>query len=156
MGKTKQRLTWDVYEDCRPPLFRVIRLRRGEHHRRDRVGSSLLAFVLEGEVDMSTGIYVKEFAGEGQMFVVHKGDNGYVKGLKDAVMLFCRFDSSMALCNGLSLSNVTEDYKEPSPEERLSQGLPQLEINKMLMMELKLTLHEVESKLTFRMWNVGC
>ena len=147
MNKPKQRLTWDVYEDGRPPLFRVIRLRRGEHHRRDRVGSSLLVFVLEGEVDMSTGIYVKEFAGEGQMFVVHKGDNGYVKGLKDAVMLFCSFDSSMALCNGLSLSNVTEDYKDPSPEERLNQGLPRLEINKMLMMELKLTLHEVESKL---------
>ena len=137
----------EVYEDGRPPLFYVLRLRKGEHFSRDRVCSSLLVFVLEGEVEISTGIYVKEFAGEGQMFVVHKGDNGYTKGLKDAVILLCSFDSSMALCNGLSLGNATEDYKEPTPEERQSQGLPRLEIKKMLMTELKLVQHEVESNL---------
>ena len=137
----------DVYEDGWPSLFYVLRLRKGEHFSRDRVCSSLLAFVLEGEVEMSTGIYVKEIAGEGQMFVVHKGDNGYTKGLKDAVVLLCSFDSSMALCNGLSLGNATEDCKEPTPEERLSQGLPRLEIKNMLMTELKLIQHEVESNL---------
>lgn len=147
MKKSEQRLTREVYEDGRPQLFYVLRLRKGEHFSRDRVGSSLLAFVLEGEVEMSTGIYVKEFACEGQMFVVHKGDNGYTKGLKDAVILLCSFDSSMALCNGLSLGNATEDYKEPTPEERQSQGLPRLEIKKMLMTELKLVQHEVESNL---------
>ena len=147
MKKSEQRLTSEVYEDGRPPLFYVLRLRKGEHFSRDRVCSSLLAFVLEGEVEMSTGIYVKEIAGEGQMFVVHKGDNGYTKGLKDAVMLLCSFDSSMALCNGLSLGNATEDYKEPTPEERQSQGLPRLEIKSMLMTELKLIQHEVESNL---------
>ena len=147
MKKSEQRLTSEVYEDGRPPLFYVLRLRKGEHFSRDRVCSSLLAFVLEGEVEISTGIYVKEFACEGQMLVVHKGDNGYAKGLKDAVILLCSFDSSMALCNGLSLGNATEDCKEPTPEERLSQGLPRLEIKSMLMTELKLIQHEVESNL---------
>lgn len=147
MEKSEQRLTREVYDDGRPSLFYVLRIRKDEHFSRDRVGSSLLAFVLEGEVEMSTGIYVKEIACEGQMFVVHKGDNGYTKGLKDAVILFCSFDSSMALCNGLSLGNATEDYKEPTPEERQSQGLPRLEINNMLMTELKLVQHEVESNL---------
>ena len=147
MKNAEQRLTREVYEDGRPSLFYVLRLRKGEHFSRDRVCSSLLVFVLEGEVEMSTGIYVKEFAGEGQMFVVHEGDNGYTKGLKDAVMLLCSFDSSMALCNGLSLGNATADYKEPTPEERHSQGLPRLEIKSMLMMELKLMQHEVESNL---------
>ena len=147
MKNAEQRLTREVYEDGRPLLFYVLRLRKGEHFSRDRVCSSLLAFVLEGEVEMSTGIYVKEIACEGQMFVVHKGDNGYTKGLKDAVILLCSFDSSMALCNGLSLGNATEDCKEPTPEERLSQGLPRLEIKSMLMTELKLIQHEVESNL---------
>ena len=147
MKNAEQRLTREVYEDGRPPLFYVLRLRKGKHFSRDRVCSSLLVFVLEGEVEISTGIYVKEFAGEGQMFVVHEGDNGYTKGLKDAVILLCSFDSSMALCNGLSLGNATEDYKEPTPEERQSQGLPRLEINNMLMTELKLIQHEVESNL---------
>ena len=145
MKKSEQRLTREVYEDGRPSLFYVLRIRKGEHFSRDRVCYSLLAFVLEGEVEMSMGVYVKEFACEGQMFVVHKGDNGYAKGLKDAVILLCSFDSSMALCNGLSLGNATE--KEPTPEERQSQGLPRLEINNMLMTELKLIQHEVESNL---------
>ena len=145
MKKSEQRLTREVYEDGRPSLFYVLRIRKGEHFSRDRVCYSLLAFVLEGEVEILTGIYVKEFAGEGQMFVVHKGDNGYAKGLKDAVILLCSFDSSMALCNGLSLGNATE--KEPTPEERQSQGLPRLEIKSMLMTELKLMQHEVESNL---------
>ena len=147
MKKSEQRLTREVYEDGRPSLFYVLRIRKDEHFSRDRVCYSLLAFVLEGEVEMSMGVYVKEFACEGQMFVVHKGDNGYAKGLKDAVVLLCSFDSSMALCNGLSLGNATEDYKEPTPEERLSQGLPRLEIKSMLMTELKLIQHEVESNL---------
>ena len=145
MKKSEQRLTREVYEDGRPSLFYVLRIRKGEHFSRDRVCYSLLAFVLEGEVEISTGIYVKEFAGEGQMFVVHKGDNGYAKGLKDAVILLCSFDSSMALCNGLSLGNATE--KEPTLEERQNQGLPRLEIKSMLMTELKLMQHEVESNL---------
>ena len=147
MKKSEQRLTREVYEDGRPSLFYVLRIRKGEHFSRDRVYYSLLAFVLEGEVEMSMGVYVKEFACEGQMLVVHKGDNGYAKGLKDAVVLLCSFDSSMALCNGLSLGNATEDCKEPTPEERLSQGLPRLEIKSMLMTELKLIQHEVESNL---------
>ena len=147
MKKSEQRLTREVYEDGRPSLFYVLRIRKGEHFSRDRVCYSLLAFVLEGEVEMSMGVYVKEFACEGQMLVVHKGDNGYAKGLKDAVILLCSFDSSMALCNGLSLGNATEDCKEPTPEERLSQGLPRLEIKSMLMTELKLIQHEVESNL---------
>ena len=147
MKKSEQRLTREVYEDGRPSLFYVLRIRKGEHFSRDRVCYSLLAFVLEGEVEMSMGVYVKEFACEGQMLVVHKGDNGYAKGLKDAVILLCSFDSSMALCNGLSLGNATEDYKEPTPEERQSQGLPRLEIKSMLMTELKLIQHEVESNL---------
>ena len=145
MKKSEQRLTREVYEDGRPSLFYVLRIRKGEHFSRDRVCSSLLVFVLEGEVEMSMGVYVKEIACEGQMFVVHKGDNGYAKGLKDAVILLCSFDSSMALCNGLPLGNATE--KEPTPEERLSQGLPRLEIKSMLMTELKLIQHEVESNL---------
>ena len=145
MKKSEQRLTREVYEDGRPSLFYVLRIRKGEHFSRDRVCYSLLAFVLEGEVEMSMGVYVKEFACEGQMLVVHKGDNGYAKGLKDAVILLCSFDSSMALCNGLPLGNATE--KEPTPEERLSQGLPRLEIKSMLMTELKLIQHEVESNL---------
>lgn len=147
MKKSEQRLTREVYEDGRPSLFYVLRIRKGEHFSRDRVCYSLLAFVLEGEVEMSMGVYVKEIACEGQMLVVHKGDNGYAKGLKDAVILLCSFDSSMALCNGLSLGNATEDYKEPTPEERQSQGLPLLKINNMLMTELKLIQHEVESNL---------
>ena len=147
MKNAEQRLTREVSENGRLPLFYVLRLRKGEHFSRDRVCSSLLVFVLEGEVEISTGIYVKEFACEGQMFVVHKGDNGYAKGLKDAVILLCSFDSSMALCNGLSLGNATEDCKEPTLEERQSQGLPRLEIKSMLMTELKLIQHEVESNL---------
>ena len=145
MKNAEQRLTRGVSENGRLPLFYVLRLRKGEHFSRDRVCSSLLVFVLEGEVEISTGIYVKEFACEGQMFVVHKGDNCYTKGLKDAVMLFCSFDRSMALCNGLPLGNATE--KEPTPDERQSQGLPLLKINNMLMTELKLIQHEVESNL---------
>ena len=132
MKNAEQRLTMEVYEDGRPPLFYVLRLRKGEHFSRDRVCSSLLVFVLEGEVEISTGIYVKEFACEGQMFVVHKGDNGYIKCLKDTVMVFCRFDSSMALCNGLSLNNVSADFRSPMSEKCLKTGLPRLQITNSL------------------------
>lgn len=135
------------YEDDRKPLFYIIKLKKDEQYRNDKLGSSLLAFVLEGEMRMSTGIYVKEFVSEGQMFVVNKGDNGYIKCLKDTVMVFCRFDSSMALCNGLSLNNVSADFRSPMSEKCLKTGLPRLQIDKLLMVELNLTCREVESGL---------
>lgn len=69
----KQRLTWEKYVAGRKPLFYMIKLKKDEKHRKDKLDSSLLAFVLEGEVRMSTGIYVKDFVSEGQMFIVNKG-----------------------------------------------------------------------------------
>ena len=142
-----QRLTLEKNEDERKPLFYIIKLKKDEQHRKDKLGSSLLVFVLEGELRMSTGIYVKEFVSEGQMFVVHKGDNGYIKCLKDTVLFFCRFDSSMAMCNGLSLNNASVGNHSSTEQKPLKEGLPRLQIHKLLMMELNLTRHEIESNL---------
>ena len=106
MKKSEQRLTREVYEDGRPSLFYVLRIRKGEHFSRDRVCYSLLAFVLEGEVEMSMGVYVKEFACEGQMLVVHKGDNGYAKGLKDAVVCYAASTARWLCATGFRLATL--------------------------------------------------
>ena len=80
-------------------------MKAGEQTKDDHFLYSVIAFVLEGVVRVSTGIYLKVTVGHSNMFVIHKGDNGYMRCIEDAVVLFCGFDSSMALCNGLSLNN---------------------------------------------------
>lgn len=52
----------------------------------------------------------------------------------------------MALCNGLSLNNASAGSHSPTEQKLLKEGLPRLQIHELLMMELNLTLQEIESK----------
>lgn len=101
----EERLTCERYDTKEKQLFRIYRLKAGEQAKDDHILYSVIAFVLEGVVRVSTGIYLKAMVGHSNMFVIHKGDNGYMRCIEDAVVLLCGFDSSMALCNGLSLNN---------------------------------------------------
>lgn len=140
---------YDGYETEREPIFRICNLQKDEHVRKDLIDFSLLLFVLEGKVRISTGIYLQATVENGQMFVIHKGDNCYVRCLEDAVVMVCGFNNSMALCNGLSLNKTSISNILPPPH-RLEVGLPCLKIQDMLMLELDLTRREVESKMLSR------
>lgn len=142
----KECLTCECYDTKKKQLFRIYRMKAGEQTKDDHFLYSVIAFVLEGVVRVSTGIYLKVTVGHSNMFVIHKGDNGYMRCIEDAVVLFCGFDSSMALCNGLSLNNSV-NLPPPTPKQRIMSGLPYLYIQKLLMVELNITVSELESKL---------
>lgn len=142
----KERLTCERYDTKKKQLFRIYRLKAGEQAKDDHFLYSVIVFVLEGVVRVSTGIYLKAMVGHSNMFVIHKGDNGYMLCIEDAVVLFCGFDSSMALCNGLSLNNSV-NLPPPIPQQRIMSGLPYLHIQKLLMVELNIIVSELESKL---------
>lgn len=139
-------VTCGEYDIARKPLFYVLRLNKDEHVRHDSIGSAVLVFVLEGTLRVSIGIYIKDMVEHGCFFVVHKGDNILIRCMEDAVVLFCCFDSSMAICNGFA--PVTEANPEPPTlQQRMERGLPQLPIHKLLCAELKITQMEMESGL---------
>lgn len=106
-------LPHEHYEVARAPLFKIIRMAKGEQLRTDHIDYSILTFILEGKARVSTGIYMKKCVDYGQMYVVHKGDNAYLCCLEHTVVLLCLFDSSMALCNCLSLNN-TSNFPPPN------------------------------------------
>lgn len=80
------------------------------------------------------------------MFVAHERDNVCIRGIGDAVMLYCFFNSSMALCNGLSLK-TSDDAPRKKVHHRPKDCLPTLPIPKLLSVELELTRKELESNL---------
>ena len=84
--------------------------------------------------------------GGGNVFVVHERDNVLIRGIDDAVMLYCFFNSSMALCNGLSLK-ASDDAQIKKVRHRPKDELPTLPIPKLLSVELRLTRKELESNL---------
>ena len=61
-------------------------------------------------------------------------------------MLYCFFNSSMALCNGLSLK-ASDDAQIKKVRHRPKDCLPTLPIPKLLMVELGLTRKELASNL---------
>ena len=106
-NEAMQRHNYDGYDTEREPIFIVYNLKKDERVRNDHIDYSLIVFVLEGKVHVSTGIHLQATVEGGQMFVIHKGDNGFGRCLDDAVVMVCGFDSSMALCNGLSLNKTS-------------------------------------------------
>lgn len=80
------------------------------------------------------------------MFVAHECDNVLIRGVDDAVMLYCFFNSSMDLFNGLSLK-ASDDAQIKKVRHRPKDELPTLPIPKLLMEELELTRKELASNL---------
>ena len=139
-------VTCEDYDIAGCPLFYVLRLKKEELVRRDSIGSAVLVFVLEGSLRVSTAIYIKDMVERNNMFVLHKGDNLFIRCMEDATVLFCCFDTSMALCNGFT-SSATTGAEPPTLQQRIECGLPQLPIQDMLQAELKITLNQIESGL---------
>lgn len=84
--------------------------------------------------------------GGGNVFVAHECDNVLIRGVDDAVMLYCFFNSSMSLCNVLSLK-ASDDAQIKKVRHRPKDELPTLPIPKLLMVELGLTRKELASNL---------
>lgn len=84
--------------------------------------------------------------GGGNVFVAHECDNVLIRGIDDAVMLYCFFNSSMSLCNVLSLK-ASDDAQIKKVRHRPKDELPTLPIPKLLMVELGLTRKELASNL---------
>ena len=80
------------------------------------------------------------------MFVAHERDNVLIRGIDDAVILYCFFNSSMDLCNGLLLK-ASDDAQIKKVRHRPKDELPTLPIPKLLMEELGLTRKELASNL---------
>ena len=80
------------------------------------------------------------------VFVAHERDNVLIHGIDNAVMLYCFFNSSMDLCNGLSLK-ASDDAQIKKVRHRPKDELPTLPIPKLLMEELELTRKELASNL---------
>lgn len=78
--------------------------------------------------------------------MAHECDNVLIRGVDDAVMLYCFFNSSMDLFNGLSLK-ASDDAQIKKVRHRPKDELPTLPIPKLLMEELELTRKELASNL---------
>ena len=107
-------LTCGKYETAQRRLFQIVNLTKDELMRRDRIDYSMLVFVLEGKVCVTTAVCVSENVESGYMFVVHEKDYVGLRGVEETTLLFCYFDSSMALSNGLSLKPATKELPPPT------------------------------------------
>ena len=139
--------TCENNDSNRQALFRIERLAKDQMVSYYKIPCSALVFVLDGTVCVSTDIYIKQtVGGEKNVFVAHECDNVLIRGVDDAVMLYCFFNSSMDLFNGLSLK-ASDDAQIKKVRHRPKDELPTLPIPKLLMEELELTRKELASNL---------
>lgn len=143
-----QTISYANYDVAKMTPFQIVTLAKDELLRRDHTDYSILVFVLKGTVRVSTSVYVKDNVENGNMFVVHEHDYICVRGGVESVLLFCYFDSSMALCNGLSLRPATEKSSSAIISGTLTENhIPVLPIRNILMMELAVTQNEMDGSL---------
>lgn len=138
--------TCENNDSNRQALFRIERLVKDQTVSYCKIPNSGLVFVLEGTVRVSTGVYTKQVVGGVNVFVAHERDNVLIRGIDDAVILYCFFNSSMDLFNGLSLK-ASDDAQIKKVRHRPKDELPTLPIPKLLMEELELTRKELVSNL---------
>ena len=138
--------TCENNDSNRQALFRIERLAKDQMVSYYKIPCSALVFVLDGTVCVSTDIYIKQTVGGKNVFVAHECDNVLIRGVDDAVMLYCFFNSSMDLFNGLSLK-ASDDAQIKKVRHRPKDELPTLPIPKLLMEELELTRKELASNL---------
>ena len=139
--------TCENNDSNRQALFRIERLAKDQMVSYYKIPCSALVFVLDGTVRVSTDVYIKQtVGGEKNVFVAHECDNVLIRGVDDAVMLYCFFNSSMDLFNGLSLK-ASDDAQIKTVRHRPKDDLPTLPIPKLLMEELELTRKELASNL---------
>lgn len=139
--------TCENNDSNRQALFRIERLAKDQMVSYYKIPCSALVFVLDGTVRVSTDVYIKQTVGGGKnVFVAHECDNVLIRGVDDAVMLYCFFNSSMDLFNGLSLK-ASDDAQIKKVRHRPKDELPTLPIPKLLMEELELTRKELASNL---------
>lgn len=138
--------TCENNDSNRQALFRIERLAKDQMVSYYKIPCSGLVFVLEGTVRVSTGVYTKQVVGGVNVFVAHERDNVLIRGIDDAVILYCFFNSSMDLFNGLSLK-ASDDAQIKKVRHRPKDELPTLPIPKLLMEELELTRKELVSNL---------
>ena len=140
--------TCENNDSNRQALFRIERLAKDQMVSYYKIPCSALVFVLDGTVCVSTDVYIKQTVGGGEknVFVAHECDNVLIRGVDDAVMLYCFFNSSMDLFNGLSLK-ASDDAQIKKVRHRPKDELPTLPIPKLLMEELELTRKELASNL---------
>lgn len=139
--------TCENNDSNRQALFRIERLAKDQMVSYYKIPCSALVFVLDGTVCVSTDVYIKQtVGGKKNVFVAHECDNVLIRGVDDAVMLYCFFNSSMDLFNGLSLK-ASDDAQIKKVRHRPKDELPTLPIPKLLMEELELTRKELASNL---------
>lgn len=138
--------TCENNDSNRQALFRIERLAKDQMVSYYKIPRSALVFVLDGTVRVSTDVYIKQTVGGKNVFVVHECDNVLIRGVDDAVMLYCFFNSSMAFFYGLSLK-ASDDAQIKKVRHRPKDELPTLPIPKLLMEELELTRKELASNL---------
>lgn len=75
-----QTISYANYDVAKMTPFQIVALAKDELVRRDHLDYSILVFVLEGTVRVSTSVYVKDNVENGNMFVVHEHDYICVRG----------------------------------------------------------------------------
>lgn len=73
-------ISYANYDADKMTPFQIVALAKDELIRRDHIDYSILVFVLEGTVRVSTSVYVKDNVENGNMFVVHEHDHICVRG----------------------------------------------------------------------------
>lgn len=126
--------------------LQVFRLAKGEFLKRDRMEDSVLIFVLEGKIDISTGIYMNKEVEKGYMFFIPKGEAIYGCGISDTIMLFCKLKVPVSLCNEYTIKQLTQ-HIPLIPVHLKEKEFAVLPIAEMLFVELDITRQAIENKL---------
>lgn len=127
-------------------IWRVIDLKTGQHLTRERLKRPTLAFLLSGEMIVSTAPVTGQRMDGRQLFLIPTGNNIHVKAVTDISAITCSFDRNMDLYNRFPIELLHRYVDTDTPREE--QQLTLLPIHDLLLRELEATRESLRADLS--------
>lgn len=133
----KSHLVCKKYVTGNDAMIEIVEVKAGDYLIREAVEKNTLVFLLDGQLDVSTGGTVCQRISGQRMFLVCAGDNFHSKAVTDCCLMRCSFDNDMTLCSRFYI----DDLKRYVPEEyrESSNGIPSLPLEGLFQEEVELT-----------------
>ena len=141
----KEHLECEHYVTNEQAIWGVWQLKAGRLFVKENLKRPTLAFVLEGELNISTARAIDKKVVAGEMFLVPTGDNFYGRAVRNSLFMRCSFTRDIALCNRFSIERL-RDCMLP---EQLECGaeIALLPIHPLLSKELEITRQVLQTGL---------
>lgn len=118
---SNEHLKCHLYTNDNNRIFTILNYKKGSITNRKHITLTLLAYIMEGVVEINYGINKKINLEAGYFFLLPKNFSITIKAIEDVKIITCLFDNEIPLCSQFAISQLINYL--PNPENKVLHPL---------------------------------